>query len=198
MSAIVRTFLSAKSHQLARPATSGECVCGLDRVQIGSYAELDEIMETAGEKHRARVGIVYSILGGESSGHRGVGHGVVLPLLRPGAIGREPDSPFALPMGGARAGATIGPRAVRLDACGDPGSCRRHDSHAASRWFRRTSEGAWRSGPPFCTSDCPSHGCGACGNGQAARVILAADEDEEPILLDERDGMSGISPCWPR
>jgi hypothetical protein len=47
-----KSFVSAKFHQLTRDR----------RLLANAFAELGENMETASEKHRARVGIVPSIL----------------------------------------------------------------------------------------------------------------------------------------
>jgi hypothetical protein len=59
-------------------ATSGGCVCGAEREAGG--------MKIAGAKRGRRVGIVYSNVEANQVATIGLGHGVELPMPRPGAM----------------------------------------------------------------------------------------------------------------
>jgi hypothetical protein len=114
-------------------------------------------------------------------------------LVRPGALGREPASHVGPPPGGARAGAALGPRAVRLHACGDAGSCHRCDSYAASMWSRARPKGSPRRDHRFALETPQGLVVEPVGEGQPARVLLAGDEDGERLPLDGRPWTSAIS-----
>jgi hypothetical protein len=112
---------------------------------------------------------------------------VGLPLPRPGSVGREPASQVTPPTGGPRAGATLGPGAVRFVLAATPAAVDDVTHMPRPGGFvarlKGPAVGTTGSGGP--ARDSPSHGCGAREDGHPAPVLLSADEDGEPHLLDE-------------